>query len=202
MALRDRLRDKMLTMAVMLFVVQAIVSSLVDPIMNFHFRYMAAFLPLLILVGALVVSRFDRRGLRVVLVVGIISLLAPYAAVDTKIETELTVMNAQRSLIAWIDSLPSDAVISITDVGRIPYYTDKRYHDIYGLVSEEIGQNGFNPMTEYLRFPDYFVLVGLFRRTGTCDPAVRARAADFQMSRIQHHLSLCRNLDPARRGHP
>ncbi|MBN2226471.1 MAG: hypothetical protein JW763_03825 [candidate division Zixibacteria bacterium] len=165
-ALRDRLRDKTLTVAVTLFIVQAIVSSLVDPIMNFHFRYMAAFLPLLILVAALVVSKYDTRGLRVVLAVGMVTLFAPYAAIDAKIETEVTVMSAQRSLIAWIDSLPSDAVISITDVGRIPYYTDKRYHDIYGLVSEDIGQNGFNPMTEYLRFPDYFVLVGNFDDQG------------------------------------
>jgi len=164
--IRDRLHDKTLTLAVSLFVVQAIISSLVDPVMNFNFRYLAPFLPLFILVGALVVSRYNTRLLKAVLVVAGLSLLTPYAAVTATIANEKTVMSAQEDLIAWIDGLPPDAVISITDIGRIPYYTDKRYHDIWGLVSEDIGQHGFNPLDEYFRFPDYFVLVGHFDDRG------------------------------------
>ena len=48
----------------------------------------------------------------------------------------------------------------MTDMGRIPYYADKIYYDLWGLTNPETGRFGLNPKREFLRFPEYFVLVG------------------------------------------
>ena len=69
-------------------------------------------------------------------------------------------MEAQNNLTIWLNRMPDIKTVSLTDVGRIPYYTDKHYNDIWGLVSEDIAHKGFNPLEEYLRFPDCFVFVG------------------------------------------
>ena len=52
------------------------------------------------------------------------------------------------------------AKISISDMGRIPYYTDNFYYDIFGLMSKEIGHDGFITSRELQRFPEYFIFVG------------------------------------------
>ncbi|MCK4404728.1 MAG: tetratricopeptide repeat protein [candidate division Zixibacteria bacterium] len=62
--------------------------------------------------------------------------------------------------MSWAKSLPENATISISDIGRIPYYTGSTYYDIYGLVNQETALQGFSPEREFMRLPDYFVLVG------------------------------------------
>jgi hypothetical protein len=48
----------------------------------------------------------------------------------------------------------------MSDMGRIPYYTDKRFHDIYGLIKPDAARQPFDALKELMRNPHYFLLVG------------------------------------------
>ncbi len=159
--IREKLHSREYTVAIVLFGVQSIISSMVNPVMNFHFRYMIPFLPLFIMVGFNALSYFKSRHIVWILIaVSSLSLFTPLSGVYRQFTRELKIMDAQEDLIGWLGSMPGIATVSLTDVGRIPYYTDKHFYDIWGLVSENIAHNGFNPLEEYLRFPDCFILVG------------------------------------------
>lgn len=160
--IKIKLTDKKLTIFVSLFLFQGVVSSSVDPIMNFYFRYMISFLPLLIAISLIVVSTLIKgtnRHWTAALLISI-SLLLPVKGVMAHIDQEMEIREAQESLINWAEQLPHDATISMIDMGRVPYYTDKIYYDLYGLVNKDIAHDGYNPRREFARLPDFFVLVG------------------------------------------
>jgi arabinofuranosyltransferase len=160
---RRRLFDRWLVVFSAAFLAQAAVSCLADAIMNFHFRYMIAFLPLFFMVALDGLSDVTHGELRrVVLAAAIISVFIPFYDVYERAELEKEIILTQKDMIEFINRQPEGIRISLIDVGRIPYYTKARYYDIWGLASEEIAHEGFNPLKEYLRFPDYFVFVGYF----------------------------------------
>lgn len=156
--------DKEMALYVVLFAMQALISASIDPVMNFHFRYLVPFLPFLLAVSLMAASHLGKVAHRRLAVVAfLISLLVPLPKVDASVQFEREVIMAQRAFIRWAKSLPENATISISDIGRIPYYTGSTYYDIYGLVNQETALQGFSPEREFMRLPDYFVLVGYIK---------------------------------------
>ncbi len=148
-----------------LFVLQAAISVNTLSVMNFHFRYLIAFLPLFLIVaieGLSLLSTPKYRAIAGLLIV--LSVLSPGTSVWGTVQREKEIIAAQKNFIDWAEPLPENTRFSITDSGRIPYYTGKRFYDIWGLTSSEIAHKGFNPLVEYIRFPDYFVLVGYLNK--------------------------------------
>jgi len=145
----------------LIFLFQAIISASVDPIMNFQFRYMIPFLPLLLAISLNVVPIFGKpiySGIGIVLIG--ISLMLSLPKILDRIAQESEIMKSQQEFIELASSFPKGTTISMTDVGRIPYYTNNIYYDLWGLVNEETAHLGFDPEREFLRMPDYFVMVG------------------------------------------
>lgn len=144
----------------LIFLLQAAVSVRASAVMNLHFRYLIPVLPLF-LVAALKGWELLRPGWKKpVLAIMFISVFSPVFAVTESVAREKEIMAAQHDLIAKLKATSENTRISITDAGRIPYYTDRYFYDIWGLNSEDIAHKGFNPTTEYFRFPDYFIFVG------------------------------------------
>lgn len=156
--------DKAMAIYVVLFAMQSLISARVDPVMNFHFRYLAPFLPFLLAVSLMATSHLGKVAHRW-LAVGafLISLLLPLPKVSASVQLAREITMAQQVFIRWAKSLPENATISMSDMGRIPYYTGNTYYDIYGLVDQETALQGVNPEREFLRLPDYFVLVGYIK---------------------------------------
>ncbi len=147
--------------AVALVAAQAAITASVDPIMNHFFRYMIPVLPLMLAAALYVIGELPGRYVRpAAVVIMLASLMIPAPALIRLIPENNAVVSAQMNAIEWLARVPSPATISISDLGRIPYYTQHRYHDIYGLANEDIGHHGFNGLRELSRLPDYFVFVG------------------------------------------
>jgi len=152
---------KELTVMALSFLAMAIVSCLASPVMNFHFRYLIAFFPFFLAVSFFALTQFKNRRLAgIFAAAGAIALFIPTYGVYASVNLERKIVGAQEELIEFINQQPDGISISLTDVGRIPYYTSAKYNDIWGLVSEDVAHQGFNALREYLRFPDYFVFVG------------------------------------------
>lgn len=148
------------TLFALIFLLQAVVSVRASAVMNLHFRYLIPVLPFF-LIAALKGWEFIRPACKKpVLALMIICLFSPIFAVNETVAREKEIMAAQNDLIAKLKATSEKTRISITDAGRIPYYTDRYFYDIWGLNSEDIAHKGFNPTTEYFRFPDYFIFVG------------------------------------------
>jgi hypothetical protein len=156
-----RARNLKLIAFIIIFAVQAGISGRVDPIMNFFFRYMVPFFPLLITVSLASISGIKKSSVKNIAIgLCLISLLAPATMIFGRIELERTIMKAQWKVIDWAAELPDETTISMTDMGRIPYYTGNTYYDLWGLINRDTGHEAYNPAREFYRFPDYFVLVG------------------------------------------
>jgi len=148
----------------LVFLAMAAINCLANAVMNFHIRYLIAFLPFFIAISVYSLRFIQSDKLKKILIlISFISIFTPTLAVFSSVNQEKNIWAAQEKLIEYVNLQPEDTRISLTDVGRIPFYTKARYYDIWGLVSGEIGHEGFNPVTEYLRFPDYFVFVGYFK---------------------------------------
>ena len=144
-----------------LFIVQAVISCMVSGVMNFNFRYLIVFLPAFLVVAVFALSRFsDGWQRRVLLVVSVAAVFVPIVPIEATVAREKKIIAAQDDLIFFINWESPDIRISLTDVGRIPYYTSAGYNDIWGLVSADIAHEGFSPLRELLKFPDFFVFVG------------------------------------------
>ncbi len=154
--------EKELAVYVVMFVMQGLISARVDPVMNFLFRYMIPVMPFFLAATLLMVSRFRKAALcRVAIAAFAVSLVLPLPKVVHFVNATNDMMKAQWKVIEWAGTLPAKTTISISDMGRIPYYADNiYYYDIYGLVNEDIGHEGFSLQREFMRLPDYFVLVG------------------------------------------
>lgn len=166
-AIKDRFSDRTLVICLVIFFAQFIVSTMVDPVMNYLFRYMSPFMGAAVLATLIVVTKIKKpvyRALALALI--ILSLLSPVEKVLRHLWVEREIMSAQDKVIEWAKGLSPGTCISLTDIGRIPYYSDQYYIDIWGLASYNIGRYGFNPVHEYLKFPDYFLLVGHVRQDG------------------------------------
>lgn len=143
------------------FVIQAAISIFADPVMNFKLRYLVAFFPFFFAVAFYVLSEMkDKKAAKIILAVSFIFLISPLAETYTKIQKEKKIIAAQKDLIEFINHQPPGIWISLTDIGRVPYYTRANYNDIWGLVSSDIAHKGFNPLMEYSRLPNYFVFAG------------------------------------------
>ncbi len=148
-----------------LFVLQAAISVNALIVMNFHFRYLIAFLPMFIVVALEGLSLFESQKLRMAIWgIIVLSVVSPGLSVWATVQNEKGIMAAQENFIEWAKPLPQSTRFSITDSGRIPYYSGKYFYDIWGLTSADIAHQGFNPLREYIRFPDYFVLVGYLNK--------------------------------------
>jgi hypothetical protein len=154
--------EKELAVYVVMFVMQGLISARVDPVMNFLFRYMIPVMPFFLVAALLMISRFRKAALCWVAIAAFaVSLVLPLPKVVHFVNATDDMMKAQWKVIEWTETLPEKTTISISDMGRIPYYADNiYYYDIYGLVNEDIGHEGFNSQREFMRLPDYFVLVG------------------------------------------
>jgi hypothetical protein len=149
-----------------LFILQAGISALALAVMNFHGRYLVSFLPLLFIAGFHGLGFVRRRLLSGITLAAIfICPLFPLKSIIATIENERGIIAAQKQFVEWAQPLPAETRLSITDAGRIPYFSRKYYIDIWGLASHDIAHYGFNPLLEYLRFPDYFIFVGYLEDT-------------------------------------
>jgi hypothetical protein len=159
--LKKRLPDKRITVVFVLVLAQIIISASVDPVMNFHYRYLIPIFPALIIVSLYSVSYIQKTVLKygaIAILFG--TLFIPMPGILESVKNERNIRASQEDFIEWAGQLPQNTTISMTDMGRIPYYTEKTYYDIWGLLNDEIGHRGFNPIVEFNRKPDYFVLVG------------------------------------------
>lgn len=147
-----------------IFLAMAAINCLADAIMNFHARYLIAFIPFFLITALYGLAYLkNSKVIAAGLFLSAISILVTAIPVYGSVTQEKKIWGAQKNLIEFINKQPEQIHISLTDVGRIPFYTRAWYYDIWGLVSAEIAHEEFNPVREYLRFPDYFVFVGYFR---------------------------------------
>lgn len=167
MAIKNKMWEKLLVISLAVFMAQFFVSTMINPVMNYLFRYLVPFMPLAIFAAVYSIKQFKRPIFRqLVVVILIISLISPVGKIFAHLGVEREIVSAQDKAIRWAGSQPDETIISLTDIGRIPYYARRHYIDIWGLASDNIGRQGFNPVTEYLKFPDYFLLVGHVRQDG------------------------------------
>jgi hypothetical protein len=149
----------------LIFLIQGMISIMALPVMNFNFRYLVSFMPIFFAVALGAIDNLRYSGLkRLILPIMFIFAFISIVPVYSTIRNEEKIMQAQNDFLSWVEPLPQSAKISITDTGRIPYYSGKYFYDIWGLTSEEIAQTGFNPLREYWRFPDYFVFIGYLEK--------------------------------------
>ncbi len=144
-----------------IFLLQAIINCLADAVMNFNLRYMAAFLPLFFitaLYGFDLIKNVTFRQL--IIALSVVSLVAPIFEARSRMILERKILGAQNAIIGYINKQEGIPEISMTDMGRVPFYTKGYYHDLWGLASEDIAHHGFDVRREFLRFPDYFIFVG------------------------------------------
>ena len=150
-----------------LFLMQAVLSSRVDPVMNFLFRYLVAFLPLLIAISIESFSDISSRLLAVgAATIIVLSLFLPWPRVEEYVQKTREIKAVQWAVIDWLRPKPDGTTVSMTDMGLIPYYTGKKFYDTFGLINEDIAHVGFIPKKEFLRQPDYFIMVGHRVSTG------------------------------------
>ncbi len=161
--IRQKKYDKLYLISFSAFWIMAFINCLADAVMNFYLRYMIAYLPLFMLLAFYALGQIKQRNLRILIIIClIISIFSPTFSIKNKIAVEKTIVEAQLKLIKYINAQPGKLSISLVDIGRIPYYADADYTDLWGLASEEIAHGRSNPLIEYLKFPDYFVFVGHF----------------------------------------
>jgi len=143
------------------FLLQSLINCLADVVMNFHFRYLVAFLPFFFAVAlyGLSKSRFKNNS-KIIFPIFAISLLAPGFAVYQSVQKEKEIIIAQNGIIDFINKMPETPRISMTDIGRIPYHTKAKYNDLWGLASDDIVRDSLYGSREIKRFPDYFIFVG------------------------------------------
>ncbi len=159
--LYSRRFEKSMIVFISAFAAQAIISCLANPVMNFHFRYLAAFFPFFAAGSMFALSTIKNPKFRAVLLtLSIISLFIPIIGILTRLNNEREIMAAQSSIIDFINNQPEEITISMTDMGRVPYYTNAKYYDLWGLTSGEVARHGFDALNEFLRFPDMFIFVG------------------------------------------
>lgn len=150
-----------LMMFLVLIAVQAVLSSRVDPVMNFLFRYLVAFLPLLIAVSIDSLPRMSSKAfVASTAAVIVITLLMPWPGVLDNVRKARDIRAAQWAVVDWLRPQPDSTTVSMTDMGLIPYYSGKKFFDTFGLINEDIAHVGFIPRKEFLRLPDYFIMVG------------------------------------------
>jgi len=159
--IKKHFTDKRISAMIAVVIAQIIISASVDPVMNFHYRYLIPVIPLLIIVTLFSVSPIKKTALKygtIAILAGTLFVSLPGILESVSLEQEIRA--SQEDFIEWARPLPQNTTISMTDMGRIPYYTEKTYYDIWGLLNDDIGHEGFNPYTEFSRKPDYFVMVG------------------------------------------
>jgi len=157
----SRLKETNLAVWITPFVVQALVSSTVNPIMNFEFRYLIPLIPQFLAVSIAAATSLPKPWARSVALAAIVlaGFLPTSKAIDL-LTIDRKMVAAQQSFITWSRSLPKYTTISMTDMGRIPYYTDLHYYDIWGLTDVATAHEGFSVDREWYRLPDYFVFAG------------------------------------------
>jgi arabinofuranosyltransferase len=158
---KNRLLNKEIALFAGLFIMQAIISSLAIPIMNFHLRYLIPFIPFFLAISLSGIIRFTNQKYRSgILVIAILSIFIPLKSIYDSVVQERQIISSQTNLIKWLDTVEARKRISMTDMGRIPYYTKMDYNDLWGLLSEDIAHRSFSAANEFLRLPDYFIFVG------------------------------------------
>ncbi|SYZ74081.1 membrane hypothetical protein [Candidatus Zixiibacteriota bacterium] len=164
---RRKFPNKELTIFAALVIVQSVISSLASQIMSFHLRYLIPFLPLLFAVAVYGIDMIRKKLWRqIILTLSILSIFGPTYSLHQWVQNEKKIIAAQMDFIRWAKNVPAETTFSITDAGRIPYYSRKHFYDIWGLTSGDIAHYGFKPLAEFLRFPDYFVFVGCIKPNG------------------------------------
>lgn len=158
---RKRFGSQRLALFLGLYIAQAAISASVDPVQNMHFRYLIPFLPVLLAIALEMILLLHLEKHRVVsILIVTISLFLPTRLILVTVNQSEKIQKAQNEMIDWINTLPESTTISMTDMGRIPYYTKVHYNDIWGLVDETAGQEGFSALREVFKAPDYFAFVG------------------------------------------
>jgi hypothetical protein len=122
------------------------------PVHYQHGRYLIPIIPIVILYGAIGITRLlDRRashGMNRLLRVGGLTLAAAAVIVwivfvplgATAYATDTAVIDDEMVAVAhWLnDHVPSDAVIAAHDIGAIGYFTQRPLLDLAGLISPEV----------------------------------------------------------------
>ena len=159
--IKRKFTNKLLVVMTAIFITQLVISSRIDPVMNFQFRYLIpVFIPL-ISIALMVISTLKKKNTKnLLLVIVSINLLITLPQIIDRIKIEKDIWGSQQAFISLVEDFPQKTTISMTDMGRIPYYADKTYYDIWGLLNKEIATGKFNNITELSRQPDYFVFIG------------------------------------------
>ncbi len=167
MLVRKKLHEKEMAVFAALVIAQSIISSLASQIMSFHLRYLIPFLPPLFAVAFYGLGQVKRKPWRkILLIISILSIFGPTYSVYQWVQNEKKIIAAQMDFIRWAQNLPPETTFSITDAGRIPYFSHKHFYDTWGLTSSDIAHYGFHSLVEFLRFPDYFLFVGHMKPDG------------------------------------
>ncbi len=166
-SLKNKFRPKELSVVTGLFLVQVIISSSVDPVMNYMFRYLIPFLPLLIILTLFFILKFSNYKIKYIVIA---SILISFFMISFNLyamnNSNKKIVHAQQDIIKYLNSKKPNQTVSLIDMGRIPYYTSQNYKDIWGLVDEKVGHRGFNPVSAFLQLSDYFIFVGSLSETG------------------------------------
>ncbi len=159
--LKDGFRNVYSSLISTTFLAQIGISSLADPVMNFHWRYLIPVLPLALLLALSGLEKLRYPSLRFALaVVMAIAVVFPFRRVTDTVKLEQEITKSQEAFLTWAEKAEPDATFTMTDMGRIPYYSGMRFNDLWGLVNRDIAREGYDLRRELERLPDYFVLVG------------------------------------------
>jgi hypothetical protein len=142
-------------------IAQTLVVLPVHPIMYFLHRYQIAVLPLLALPLPFLLRRLDRYGRWVVPVI----LLAiagwsvrGWSETDYRLKADRDSREKQRCVIQLLESLPGVPTSALVDAGRIPYWSDLPFLDVWGLCDTETAHQGFSIPVTLAKSPQVYIM--------------------------------------------
>lgn len=133
----------------------------VSPVMYFLHRYQIAFLPSVVFATPLILAKAAERNRGIATVVAVLLLFwsaQGWPGVLRRNNLESYVIERQKCVEERLQNLPGRPTIALVDAGRIPYWTELRAIDAWGLCDEEIARKGFSPDLVLSRRPDVYIL--------------------------------------------
>jgi hypothetical protein len=107
----------------------------------------------------------NRQAMRAYVAIALVVLLLSFSVLaDLKLVTDDIEASTQTCLVAmgkWLrEVMPAGAVLAMSDVGAVPYYSGFKTVDIHpqSLIDAHIAKKGFSPEYVYERRPDILIL--------------------------------------------
>ncbi len=145
----------------------AMAASLVScrPAMGYYFRFLWPVIPLCFIATGLCLEALERRFRRVpaLLVLGALLLypLLGIGAIRSTVRAQGTILDrAHRPLGVFVrEAYPPGTVLALSDCGLVPYVSEARILDLWGLNDRTIARRGFDAVEVLDRKPDLIALV-------------------------------------------